>query len=1414
MKKIYKCFLYIIYFSIMFSFPLMLQNNMSKNVNETCVSEINYSATKELSQKNLSYNSNLGKSWVESSLFWTTSTYYITLDGSVGGGIIAFGGEVGGGYVELAPSASATLSAIPNAGYMFKNWTILEGDEYINISNLNSATTQITAGTENLQEFYYIEISAVFEIDQNYEYSITYNLDGGEATNPAVYTPGTATFTLNNPTKNGYTFDGWSETGIVGKQISVTIEQGSTGNKTYTANWFENSYFLTYSPNGGTDNRENKNPVKIFFTGNVLTLDISAGIAYTGKTLSGWQIESSGVNLALSEIYDMSYVADKAGKTNNNGATITLNAVWTDNLYTIIYDLNGGNGTAPTQTNKKSNEYITTVSGQDIFKTGYNFVCWEIGACEIDSNTLYQVSQLASYAGVLNESTATITLKAKWNIMTYNIVYEFNDSQFPSATYNIDTLFKTLPNPTAITGHIFYWIVSETDEDSSWVLDNKYLPGHLNFESFYGNVTLRGEYIPNTFTIKYDINGGMGDLQAFEQVVTFSDEIFVIKSTEEVSAVATLSNYHIIGFSINDEMLDLSLSYKISELAQLAEVADVNNSDIVLKLEWRGDEYSINYYIYNEQISDYEIVELSPSTHIYGTATVLAELEKTGYTFGGWKLNGSEEILTELGATNFTADIELFGEYELNQYVIKFYDDLGEFLQQITMGYGEVYDEETFIPTKNPTQVYTFEFDAWYDGIGESANKIIDFTITQNMNFYAKFLSTLQKYTASFYSEDGTVLLQESELDYGSIAVYTGETLTKTPTSQYTYEHTGWSLSIGGAKIDTLNVTNDTHFYAYFEATLRKHLLQFFDSDGTSILFSENIDFGTTVNLSDYTPSDKFTQRANYYFLGWFSDISYSGDKIEQIIVFSSQQFYAKFNEVINKYTFTFKFYYNLSSTEYLVNLSGGASGIIEEDYGTELIPANLVPTYPTELADEHYNYNFVGWYENKNLTGQQIQQFTITENKTFFAKFSITPKSYNLYLWDENGENIFFEVTNKTYGTEIVLAQENGGNIIYVEDYCPTKESVIEYDFIFAGWYEVKQQDRQGDEQQMLTVFMDDNINLYACFESKERVYLISFYDASGNVVSTETYEFGSTIPISEIVLITPTKEQTAQYTFTFAGWYDNADFDGEPITEIALTTEYFNQTGNLPTNIYPKFDENLRYYNVYFRNTDESLYQELSVGYGMQAVYTGATPTKSQNLTFYFVFEGWSKVKFSPALETDLTIYGETTYYAYFKSEYVEYTLLLYYDDLTVFKTVFGHYNEEINLTNSEYKPTKQDSNYYYKFVGWYDNAEFTGDQVTTLRLTEQNISLYGKFVVTGTAVQINGQTLLIIIISLAVLVTIILIVAITSAVKKSGLKKLSRKSIYEINSEHEQRLKERAELERRIKEITDRYKNDDKD
>lgn len=77
-------------------------------------------------------------------------------------------------------------------------------------------------------------------------YEITYNLNGGNASgNPNTYNS-VSNITLKNPTKVGYTFNGWTGSNGTTQQTSVTINgRSQSGALTYTANWTGNKVIYT-----------------------------------------------------------------------------------------------------------------------------------------------------------------------------------------------------------------------------------------------------------------------------------------------------------------------------------------------------------------------------------------------------------------------------------------------------------------------------------------------------------------------------------------------------------------------------------------------------------------------------------------------------------------------------------------------------------------------------------------------------------------------------------------------------------------------------------------------------------------------------------------------------------------------------------------------------------------------------------------------------------------------------------------------------------------------------------------------------------------------------------------------------------------------------------------------------------------
>lgn len=74
------------------------------------------------------------------------------------------------------------------------------------------------------------------------------------------------------------------------------------------------------------------------------------------------------------------------------------------------------------------------------------------------------------------------------------------------------------------------------------------------------------------------------------------------------------------------------------------------------------------------------------------------------------------------------------------------------------------------------------------------------------------------------------------------------ETPTKESTAQYSYTHYGWGASDGGAADSTIlqNITEDKTVYAIFTAAVRYYTITYLDDDGTTVLKTEQVAYGST----------------------------------------------------------------------------------------------------------------------------------------------------------------------------------------------------------------------------------------------------------------------------------------------------------------------------------------------------------------------------------------------------------------------------------------------------------------------------------------------------------------------------------------------------------------------------------------
>ena len=297
---------------------------------------------------------------------------------------------------DSAKNLTANNFSAPNGKY-FVGWSLSSSSNLVTYSNQQNVKNLTTINNE------IVNLYAIWNL---INYTITYNLDGGSANNKSSYNIETNTFTLSNPTKNGYTFIGWTGSNGSTKQTSVSIAKGSTGNKSYTANYSINQYDVTYidvvdSINGTQLGKTTK---KVNYNFNVRGSDLGS---------------NTSDNAYYNGYY---YSSDTSATVSTSGATVyrifklrtidkTSNLTWNDN--------NNKNGFRPSKYTLK------------LLRNGSLFKQVELTS----SQTSYTFSNLTKY-------------DSKGNAFKYNFEVDASDRYKITLDTNGNTITENYQNST------------------------------------------------------------------------------------------------------------------------------------------------------------------------------------------------------------------------------------------------------------------------------------------------------------------------------------------------------------------------------------------------------------------------------------------------------------------------------------------------------------------------------------------------------------------------------------------------------------------------------------------------------------------------------------------------------------------------------------------------------------------------------------------------------------------------------------------------------------------------------------------------------------------------------------------------------------------------------------------------------
>ena len=233
---------------------------------------------------------------------------------------------------------------------------------------------------------------------------------------PTTYTT-EESISIPNPTKEGYTFLGWTGLDVPTATVDYVIPVGSTGNKSYIANWKANEYTIYLNPNGGTVSQQE---VKATYD-SVYSLPTPN---YNGYDFKGWFDSSS---------------TKYSGGTYKVPSDLYLNASWEAHNYTISYNLNGGINDSRNPSSYKIVD--SDIILRDPTRTGYTFIGW----------TCSQISVPTKGVKIESGSTGNLSFEANWQANTYNVTIDLNGGESDKTSYSFvyDSTYSIV-NPTRV----------------------------------------------------------------------------------------------------------------------------------------------------------------------------------------------------------------------------------------------------------------------------------------------------------------------------------------------------------------------------------------------------------------------------------------------------------------------------------------------------------------------------------------------------------------------------------------------------------------------------------------------------------------------------------------------------------------------------------------------------------------------------------------------------------------------------------------------------------------------------------------------------------------------------------------------------------------------------------------------------
>ncbi len=613
-----------------------------------------------------------------------------------------------------------------------------------------------------------------------HEYTIDYWLNGGYflQTPQNTFTVESGLLEIPLPKKDGAVFEGWYTAADYSGE-PITQIQCAGENVQLFAKWSDAVYTVRYELNGGVLHGE-ENPESVTSAGGY---ELKAPVRQ-GYIFLGW--------------YDQPYGGERYESVGGDSAkNITLYALWQkcDDLFTVYYDLNGGEPNAENPVSVGAGE-VHKLNGAS--RTGYTFLGWNT---EKDGS--------GEYVEYLYGVDETLYLYAVFEPKAYVIRYIF-EGAYEGEETNPNTVVygeSVTLLPVELYGHEFIgWYDAKEGGNKIGVIDA-------------GNIltvtTLYARFEPLEFKLKLNACGGTFASDGADR----TEHTLTIRFGETITLPdCSLTGHDFLGWN---ESPDGSGEFYKSFTGM--------EGDQSLYAVYEAKEFLIRY----EYEGVYESGKVNPNYITYGETVVLHPVYRPGYEFVGWfdAKEGGEQV-TVLDKSNISEIAWLYARYKPLQFEITLDACGGSFIAPdgaktvytYVLEYGQTF--ELPLCTREG-----YAFLGWLD---ESGNEIAEITPAnmRDMTLTADWLQTGVEYRIEYIPGGGAMEEPNPDTALSDVSAPLPEPVREG------YLFLGWYDNPAGAGEPYLCTpfgrTDDLTLYALWQEIKVSGSAEFFDYEKTS----------------------------------------------------------------------------------------------------------------------------------------------------------------------------------------------------------------------------------------------------------------------------------------------------------------------------------------------------------------------------------------------------------------------------------------------------------------------------------------------------------------------------------------------------------------------------------------------------